>query len=222
MKGVDFNLVHSPLVGPSTWRRVEESLRLRSLTTWRGHVSLEYLFSPDEDYGPEETPTGQPGALVVHSAAGLFAPTFAQRSEMNRVIFVDAVLPAPGLSWLTTAPAPLAAHLTLLATNGVLPPWPTWFGASTMARLLPDEQVRAAFEAECLPIPLHFLWTSTAETQLPDGRHAYLRLSEGYSEEAERAQDLGWRVCHEPLHHLAMLTHPDRIAAIIAELAQEL
>jgi hypothetical protein len=157
----------------------------------------------------------------VHSAAGLYAPTLARRPGARRVIFVDALLPAPRRSWLATAPAPLAAHLNLLATDGVLPPWPTWFGASTMARLVPDEQVRAEFEAECPPIPLKLLQIPTPNTVL-EGRHAYLRLSEGYTEEEATARELGWLVRHEPLHHLAMLTHPDRIAQFIAELAQDL
>ena len=140
---------------------------------------------------------------------------------MRRVLFVDALLPAPGESWLGSAPAALAAHITRLASDGVLPPWPTWFGASTMARLVPDEVVRAEFVAECRPIRLGMLTIPTPATPLV-GRHAYLQLSEAYAEEAEQARNLGWRVHHEPLHHLAMLSDPDRIAALIGELAQDL
>jgi hypothetical protein len=214
---LDFTLVHSPLVGPSTWRLVQQSLKRRGFSTGRPSVTLEDLLSG----GQQVRNADWARALIVHSAAGFFAPTLAQQTGRHQVIFVDALLPAPGESWLATAPAPLVAHLNLLAADGLLPPWPTWFGASTMARLIPDEQLRAGFEAECSPISLDLLSTPTPRTRL-EGRHAYLRLSEGYAEEEERARDLGWLVRHEPLHHLAMLTHPDRIADLIVELAQDL
>jgi hypothetical protein len=215
-----FNLVHSPFAGPSTWRPVEERLRRQGLATWRGQVTFETLLSVDE-YTMDDEVDPDPAVLVVHSAAGLFSPTLQSRPS-GPVIFVDAILPAPGRSWFACAPTPLAAHLTRLATGGVLPPWSTWFGASTMARLLPDEPVRAAFEAECPSVRLDVLWVPTADMPLQGARHAYLRLSEGYADEAQQAQALGWLVRHEPLHHLAMLTHPDRIADLIRELAQEL
>ncbi len=215
-----YTLVHSPFAGPSTWRPVEERLRRLGRATWRGQVTFETLLSADE-YEFVDDVDADPATLVVHSAAGLFAPTLQLRPA-GRVVFVDAILPAPGRSWLDTAPKPLAAHLQLLATDGLLPPWSTWFGASTMARLIPDEAVRAAFEAECPRVALEVLRTPTADLALDGGRHVYLQLSEGYAAEAEQARALGWAVHHEPLHHLAMLTDPDRIAGLIGELAQGL
>ena len=158
-----------------------------------------------------------PGVGVLHSAAGFWAHLMGDRP----LVFVDAILPSAGQSWLEAAPAPLAAHIGQLASDGLLPPWPTWFGASTMARLVPDEAVREAFVADCPSISMNVLETPTPAL-LFGGRHAYLRLSEAYALEETEARDRGWIVRHEPLHHLAMLTHPDRLADVIIEMAEEL
>ena len=50
----------------------------------------------------------------------------------------------------------------------------------------------------------------------PAARCAFVRLSEAYDQPAAEAEARGWWVHRENADHLAMLTRPTRIAAIIA------
>jgi pimeloyl-ACP methyl ester carboxylesterase len=94
-----FLLVHSPLVGPATWRRVAEALR------WWGHdVTMPDLTEAAATGAPDaairaaippqatETPV-----LVGHSGAGFFLPSIAAvlGAPARRLVFVDAGIP-PG------------------------------------------------------------------------------------------------------------------------------
>ena len=166
---------------------------------------------------------GSPTLLAVHSAAGSLVPALVNRMNAVGVVFVDAILPTPGRSWFDTAPPSLQEHLRNLSKDGLLPPWPAWFGEAIMSRLLPYAPLREAFEADCSPLPLGYFEAPASPEPLPPGFPAgYLRLSEGYDDEAEAARKLGWPVEREDLHHLALLTHPDRIAGRLADMADVL
>jgi len=47
-------------------------------------------------------------------------------------------------------------QLRATATDGVLAPWSSWFGADAMRELVPDEQLRAELEAEMPRLPLSY------------------------------------------------------------------
>lgn len=222
-----FILVHSPLVGPGTWLAVAR--RLAS----RGHVAHIPSIRLDDIDAPYDVAIaggisaqvgeGPPAILALHSGAGALAPAIARRVPLTGVIFLDAVLPTPGRSWFDTAPRSLGEHLRDLARDGTLPPWPAWFGEEIMSRLLPYAPLREAFTEECPPLPLaYFEEPASAEPMPVDLPAAYLQLSEGYAEEADRARALSWLIRAEPLHHLALLTHPDRLATHLDEMAKEL
>jgi hypothetical protein len=107
--------------------------------------------------------------------------------------------------------------------DGWLPPWPQWFGEGEMARLLPDPAVRQIFIASCPRLPLAML-----EEIYPPAPHwragpaGYLQLSEAYEREAATASELGWPVATVMSHHLALLTHPSRVASALHELISKL
>jgi len=161
--------------------------------------------------------------VVAHSGAGGLVPCLAERlgQRLSRVILVDAVMPYPGRTWFDTASGALAARVRSLATDGVLPPWDTWFGADAIARLLPEPAAAAAFRADLPRVPLAYFEArapSLAAWERAPG--AYLQLSEACAADADAAALRGWTVRREALHHLAMLTHPDRVADTIATLAR--
>ncbi|MFO1012589.1 MAG: hypothetical protein U1E50_02400 [Caulobacteraceae bacterium] len=216
--GGDFGLIHSPLVGSLTWRGVGKAMGSHPHIP---RVRPQDLRAPYAEAFTQAVSAGTQSwhTYVVHSAAGFFAHLLPW--EANAVIFVDALLPSPGRSWFETAPPPLAAHLAMISDKGWLPPWHTWFGASTMARLIPDTALRREFESECPQIHLSFLQTPTPLGELPH-RVGYLQLSDSYAAEADEARARGWLLRTEPMHHLAMLSDPARLADIIAEMATEL
>lgn len=170
------------------------------------------------------TPSGEV-VVVAHSGAGGLIPSLADSlgHRLVGLMLVDAVIPHPGLCWFDTASAGLASRVRGLASHGLLPPWDTWFDRDAIARLVPDPAVLGGFRAELPRVPLAYL-----EALAPEGRVwealpiAYLQLSEAYAAEASAAALRGWTVRREPLHHLAMLSHPDRVAAAVADLAREI
>ena len=163
-----------------------------------------------------------PSVIVVHSGAGSLVPAIADAAPglVAQVIFVDAILPHPGRSWLETAPAPLAERLRKLARDGVLPPWNQWFDADPTVALISDAGMRATFLADLPRLPLAVFSAPapdlTAWQAVPC---AYLQLSGAYEAETREAERRGWRVRREAMHHLAMVTEPDELAAILIELA---
>ena len=61
------------------------------------------------------------------------------------------------------------------------------------------------------------------EAPAPDGHLAadhnvaFLRLSQAYEAEATRAEEIGWSVSRASMDHLAMITQPDKVAAMIVD-----
>jgi hypothetical protein len=166
-----------------------------------------------------------PWLLVGHSGAGGLLPTVAEAlpGGATAMIFVDAVLPHPGKAWFETAPADLSATLRERATDGRAPAWPEWFPPSVLARLLPDVGVRDAFSAEAEAIPVSYLAERAPAARVaPSIRCAYLQLSVGYEAEVEAAAAASWMVARLSLHHLAVLTDPDRVAGALHSLIEAL
>ncbi|MEY9966137.1 hypothetical protein ABIA33_004196 [Streptacidiphilus sp. MAP12-16] len=201
----------------------------------RGHAvvvpSLAGAFSGSPPYLPTMTAAvteAVDGAdadivLVGHSGAGGVLPALASgiTSTVVGTIFVDALLPYPGLSWFDTAPPELSTQLRALAApNGLLPRWDAWFPPGAVDELLPDPHARSRFLADIPQIPLAYLQERTpVQPELAPSRCAYLQLSEAYRSEAIQAEHRGWLVVYRAAHHLAMLTDPEPIAASIEEIA---
>jgi hypothetical protein len=137
-------------------------------------------------------------------------------------VFVDAGLPIPGHTQMSTMPPDLAQQLKDMADqDGWLPPWPQWWGADGLAELIKDPDLRHQFEAGCPKLPLAIF----DEVQ-PDGEveapAAYLRLSEAYDGPAARARELRWPLAELDSHHLAPLTEPDRVADALLGLLDQI
>ena len=162
-----------------------------------------------------------PWLLVVHSGAGAVVPSLVERFACVGVLFVDAVLPHPGRSWTSGAPADLVAALRdLVGPDGLLPPWHTWFGPETVAALLPDAAQRAHVLADVPRVPLAYLEAVAPRHSgweaLPCG---YLRLSEAYVDTETEAARRGWATATVPGHHLSAVTDPELVAHAVLDLA---
>jgi hypothetical protein len=153
--------------------------------------------------------------LVAHSGAGSLVPAVAMDigTPVRAAVFVDAVLPHPGRTWLDTAPPELRDRLLRLAEDGRLPPWNRWFPERAIQSLLPDEKVRARFLAELPRLPLAYFEERAPRAEGWDRiRCGYVQLSDAYAETAREASGRGWPTQREPSDHLAMLTRPRAVA----------
>lgn len=222
-----FVLVHSPLVGPLSWQPTAKSLRQK------GHLVLVPSLGTSLDGGPPyyrqlarrvtsavtEAGLGSPVVVAGHSGAGALLPAISGEADVHAAIFVDAILPHPGLSWFDTAPAALRQHLLDLARGAVVPRWNEWFPADALSALLPEAGLRERFVAELPELPVRYFEERAPEVpSWPPARCGYVQLSEPYQEFAAKAGRKGWPVIRENADHLAMLTQPDQMADILDQL----
>jgi hypothetical protein len=215
--------VHSPLVGPSTWTATADILRRNA---FRCVVpDLTDVVSAGPPFYPKlaaaaARPVNDGGSVVLigHSAAGALLPAIADVVPGPvRAVFVDAMLPHPGLSWFDTAPAPLREQLLGMADGGLLPPWHEWFPAGVIEELLPDPSRRREFCAEIPRLPVAYFEEPAPETRRLGRRWAFLRFSEAYDSTADEAERLGWWVARRDWDHLRMLTAPDGVADLLSQ-----
>ena len=226
-------LLHSPLVGPLTWQPAATGLRAAGY-----HVAVPSLTGVVETGPPyypklagrvaetirQAEPTGAV-VLIGHSGAGALLPAAAEASgtPLAAAVFVDAILPHPGVNWFQTAPPVLREQLRGLARDGQLPAWDQWFPPEVVSELLPEESLRRRFIAELPGLPLAFFEEhAPVVSGWPPERCGYLRLSGAYDEVADEAERLGWLVVREPADHLAMLTRPAAISGLLDRLIKVL
>jgi pimeloyl-ACP methyl ester carboxylesterase len=216
-------LVHSPLVGPYSWAPVAEVLRRR------GHQVLVPDLRPGTEQGPpyferHATLVAQavralgsrgPVVLVVHSGAGVLLPPIenALGRPAGARIFVDAIFPQDGRSRLDLFGTPEEAEeFRRAATNGYLPVWTD----ADLQAAIPDAGLRRSLVAELRPLPL-----AVYEENIPVAPAwkpvpcDYLRLSDSYRADMERARQARCRVEERPSNHFAILTQPEPIASLL-------
>jgi hypothetical protein len=214
----DFVLVHSPLVGPTTWRWVAENLAARGHQAtvpaarsrdWEAFADMVVALT-----GRVEQPV-----LVGHSGAGPLLPQIAARASWApaAVVFVDAGVP-PDSGQVELMPEEILADIRPLAKDGMLPPWSDWFGQAVMEELIPPADRREAVQADLPRLPLSYF---SGHVPVPDGwstaRCGYVQLSEAYAAEAATAAGRGWPVVERIGAHLDIVTKPAVVAdAILA------
>jgi hypothetical protein len=226
-----FVLVHSPLVGPSTWTPVAEALKERGLAT-----VVPRLSDRGEALGPywrqhalcaaavlKALPAGRQVVLAGHSGAGPLLPAVRELSgrDVAAYLFVDAGIPEDGASRLDLLRVELPevadglqAHLE---AGGRFPEWTD----ADLAEAVPDAARRRQLLAELQPrgmafwrepLPVFFGW--------PDAACAYLQMSEGYRIPAEQARRDGWAYAEVEAGHFHMLVEPEAVAGAILDLVR--
>lgn len=212
-------LVHSPLVGPATWAGVAPLLAGRGydvrVADLSGTLADGPPYSPRQVEAIARCAASRPAILVGHSGAGaLLAPAGLAAEQVVGYVFLDAGLPIPGRSQMSTMPPELARQMYEMAGQGCwLPPWSQWWGEDALAELIPDTDTRQRFAAECPELPLALFTEIHREGR--DLPSAYIRLSEAYADPAAQAADYGWPVIELASHHLAPLTDPATVAEAI-------
>jgi Alpha/beta hydrolase family len=215
--------VHSPLVGPSTWTATADVLRsngfhcvVPDLTTIASTGPPFYLKLAA---AAARSASGDSSVFLIgHSAAGALLPSIAEAIPRPvQGVFVDAMLPYPGLSWFETASPPLRDQLLGLADGGLLPPWHEWVPPGVLDELLPDPAQRRAFLAEIPRLPVAYFEEPAPVTRRLGKQWAYLRFSAPYDSAADEAERRGWWVARRDWDHLRMLTAPDEVADLLSQ-----
>jgi pimeloyl-ACP methyl ester carboxylesterase len=222
-------LIHSPLVGPFTWQPVATVLRNRGYKVVVPALSLAKgppFFANLAAQATSElrAEPAESALYVAHSGAGAIIPAAIEAGHADAaVLFVDAVLPQPGMSWLENAPALLREHLIKQCREGLLPRWCDWFPRETLISLLPDQILRERFIDELSLLPVgYFEEREPRSSRWPVARCGYLQLSAAYEAETQSARSRGWIVRSKDSNHLAMITDPNSVAAAIISMLNEI
>jgi pimeloyl-ACP methyl ester carboxylesterase len=225
-------LIHSPLVGPTTWAPVARELEARGRQAIVPSL-LELAAAPAPHWRhcleAVRTATHHVNDRLVlagHSGAGPLVPPIAAAlpNQVAGLVFVDTFLP-PTTGSAEPLPRALLEELRPMATDGVLPPWSTWFGEPGLADLVPDPQLRVALEQEMPRLPLAYFETSIPEpsdwdTHWPSGY--LLFANEPYGRSAADARRRGWPVVELPdTDHLALVTHPRAVTAALLDITEQ-
>jgi hypothetical protein len=228
-----FVLIHSPLVGPSTWYGVARALRAE------GHdVVVPVLHDIDEANVPywqqhaasvqqavSLVPTDRPLILVGHSGAGPLLPVIRQQllQPIAAYVFTDAGIPRANASRLdllaAEAPDWYQSFHAFLRAGGRFPDW----RAEDLIDEIPDGELRAALVSEIQPRALPF-WTEPIPVFAgwPDAPCAYLQISTAYNVPAAQARESGWLYRHLSGGHFLPLVDPQSVAQALSGMLQDL
>jgi hypothetical protein len=219
MDGRQVALIASPFTGAAAWAPTAEVLRAAGANIITPAVSLEGLQPPfypalarriSAELDPEADLV-----LVAHSGAGGLLPAIAEAvsARLHAAVFVDAILPHPGRCWFDTAPQELAQRLRSQVRDGRLPSWDQWFGGAILTRMLGGEAQASTFRAGLERVPVAYGAEPAPDCpNWPPRRCAYLQLSAGYASDADAATARDWQVRRDIIHHLATVTHADKVA----------
>jgi len=228
-----FVLIHSPLVGPTTWTLVAEELRRRGVATvvsalqdarctdgpyWSRHVAAV-------SSAVEGVPRDRPVVLVAHSGAGPLLPAIGARSEhaVAGYVFVDAALPGTdGQSRLDLFGGNEAKRFRAAAIDGMIPP--VWRNEQLLRELgIEDAQLRSRFVADVPDVPLA-VYEEPLPVRLdwPDAPCGYLLFSQPYAADAREASMRQWAYRELLGGHVHMLVEPVAVADALLDLADEM
>jgi hypothetical protein len=233
MSGRRFVLLHSPLLGPFSLSAAGRELSAlgaqAEVPAWPklSEISGGYYAGLAREMASKIDLAGRdPVVLVAHSGAGALVPALAAElmAPLAGVVFLDAVLPHPGRSWLDAAPPGTRERLRAGAQMGQLPPWDGWWPPGALEKLLPEPAVREGLVAELEPLPLAYFEEAAppGEVTALGAPGAYLQLSDSYADEARAAGRLGWPTVSLPLNHLGPLSHPKPVASVLLSLGARL
>ena len=226
-------LVHSPLVGPTSWHSVADDLRRKDCAVLVPSLLAAVDGEPPlwrrcvEAAAEAVDATGEADALVLvgHSGAGILLPVIAAELGLGEVtfLFVDAAVP-PEQGVTVAADGWFREFLDRLPQRaGRLPPWSEWWGEGVIDNLISDGVLREQAMSEMRRLPFGYF---TAPIPVPAGwatkPAAYLQLSDLFSDEADRAEQRGWPVLRIRGHHLQMLEDPAGTSAALLSLLDTL
>lgn len=215
-----FLFVHSPLVGPSSLRRLADlaatggtEVALPDLTP------LATAVHPHDDYTDRAIAAAgglaSPVAVIGHSGAGPFLPTIgAAVGPATVLLFVDAVVPP--MSGLHRTPEPMKEMLDQQTVNGVLRKWLDWWPPEVVAEILPDPADREQLAADMPSLPRAFYDHDVAQPpRWSEQACGYVQLSVAYDADHAEAIARGWPTQRLATTHLATFTEPSEVLEAI-------
>ncbi len=226
-----FVLIHSPLLGPTSWSLVAQELNRRGYEAIVPSL-LGIASAPEPQWryalGAVRGATAainSPIVLIGHAAGGPLLPAIADvvGPEVAGIIFVDSDLPPPDGA-ASLAPARLIKQLRALSQDALLPR-SSWFRQQVAEGLIPPESPAVGFIEEIPALPLSCF---TDHIPMPQawsrGPCAYLLLSpDTHSENATQARARGWPVTAlGGAHHLSIITNPLAVTDTILDLTHAL
>lgn len=221
-------LVHSPLVGPSSWRPLADVARDRGIDAVRPDLTgVAEAVSPQWQHLVDvavRSAVGPSGVVVVgHSGAGAVLPAIGERlgRRSRALVFVDAVVP-PVEGEHRSSPGFLE-FIDDKAVDGRLPRWLDWWPAETVNELVTSPADREELRAD-MP-RLHRSFYDDPVPVPPDwagGPCAYLELSAAYDEEYDQAGELRWPRTSIDGTHLSIFSDPSGVLDAIETLLEDL
>lgn len=210
-------LLHSPLVGPTSWSWVARHLSSEGNDVVVPDITAADSFSAAVTLAQQQLPAGRL-ALVGHSGAGLLLPFLGQGRSV-RYVFADAQVPSLSGTVRMSDPEFRAFLETLADDDGWLPPWHRWWDKKVVDAMIPDAQTRRAAVADIPRLPLaYFDHVAEAPDGWADAFCSYLLFSDAYGSVADDAAARGWPVQRLAGTHLELVTAPDQVAESILSL----
>ena len=220
-------LVHSPLVGPSSWLPVVPYLRALGRRVLVPELRddggrpywLQHAASVEQALAREKEERRI--LFVGHSGAGPLLPAIARACgrPVGGYVFVDAGLPAPGsrLDSMEREDADFAKRLRVsLEAGGRFPAWTD----DDLSAVLPDVDARRAVIASMRPRGLDFFSEPLPDIDgWSDAPCAYLQFSHAYDVPAAEAKARGWPVRSLDAGHFHMVVDPAGVARELVALA---
>lgn len=226
-------LLHSPLVGPSTWTLVAEQIRQLGL-----EVLVPTLKDSPESNEPfwkqqaksvstylANIPNDIPITLVAHSGAGPLLPAIRQSisNPVHAYVFVDAGIPLDGatrLDLMKLEDADWANEFRQELERGGR--FPTW-NVDDLQSVIPDENLRRQMVAELRPRGLDFFTEPIPVfAGWPDAPCIYIQLSGAYDWDSVQAQRSGWSTYKLDAGHFHMLVNAEEVTEIILNAVSKL
>ena len=216
-----FVLIHSPLVGPLSWKLTAEALTstgLRSDHTadHQPDGSNRQLSSAARrsDSGPTAGRAGSRRVLGLAQWSRCFASSATRGGgSFVSLIFVDCDLPEQGKSRFDQFPADLHAAFRAQASDGMLPL--LWSEADLESTLVCAD-IRRRFVEELRPTPLRVY-----DEPIPvgigaeDRDHGYVLLTKQYGDSFDIASARGWVTERRESSHFHLLNQPAKMAEIL-------
>jgi hypothetical protein len=228
-----FALIHSPLVGPTSWKPVADHLgslgypvytptlvdsKTDARPFWEQHAA-------SAAQAIQAAPDAEGLVLVGHSGAGPILPAIGDRLDTppTGYIFVDAGLPknqASRLDLMRLESKEWAAEFEKFLLNGGR--FPDWT-EKDLHQVIPDKLLRQQVVRELKPRSMPFfterITISEHWTQTPCG---YVQFTETYAIHADHARRLGWPTLRIQGKHFHMVVAPRRIAQALIEIEKRI
>jgi len=229
-----FVLVHGAWHGAWCWRRVARLLTRDGhdvfTPTLTGLGERSHLLAPGIDLDTHILDVAneikwqelKDVVLVGHSYGGMVISGVAERAGKAIAAFVmlDAFFSENGEALIDLTAGPVHEALLAAAKSGAtsLPP-------RSAAAFKVNDNDRAWVDAQCTPQPIGCMLQKLTLTGAREriAHHAYIRATaypnEPFDRALAKARAQGWRTYEVPCGHDVMLDQPERLAAILCEVA---